>query len=672
LRRASQASGVEYDNLAIVKLLTVFAALFFFCAVCAAQQDWWMREPIRWVQTNLRETDASLDPPRFIGQIADFNANVLLMAMGGISAFYPSKVQYHYVSPAIPKDHDTFGEVLREAHSRGIRVIGRFDLSKAHQDVFDAHPEWFFKQANGQPAPYNGLYQACINGGWYRENSIEILTEALDRYDVDGLFFNMFSNPASDYSGRPLGLCHCDNCKRLFRARFGRDLPERPDADYQAFLHDATATMSETIRKLIKTKRPQAALVGTSPDVTDMVFSESNTAVKRPLPLWPYASSDNVGRARNTYPQKLAINQCMPFIDFPWRFAMVPQPEIRTRLWQNVANGGPVALNMHGTMDQEDRTALEAAKPIYAWLKEHAETFVGQTPEARVLLLGGGGRGFRSTEAAYRGMFRILAEDHIPFGTVDNLDWLGKREADLVVATGEVPQALGPFVRNGGNLLVASSTAPPFDMGKVVKLWKDPDGAYFRIRDKALFPSLKGTDVTFLYGDYLEVAAQGPLTFIPPSMYGPPELVHVDWKDTNAPGLILKQFGKGTVAWLPWNLGALYYQHSSEAHAALVHDLLDHLLPQGRQLKTSAHPLVEFTLMNRGDRHLLHLVNLSGHSQTGYFRPVPMSDIQVEVKGGFRQASALRLGKDLTIARNGAYTRFTVPSLAEYEVVELR
>src|SRR5262249_16321873 len=151
----------------------------------SAQQDWWMREPIRWVQTNLRETDAALDPPRFAGQIADFDANVLLMALGGISAFYPSRVQYHYVSPSIPKGHDTCGEVLSEAHRLGTRVIGRFDLSKAHQDAYNAHPEWFFKKADGQPAIYNGLYQACVNGGWYREKSIEILAEALDRYDVD-------------------------------------------------------------------------------------------------------------------------------------------------------------------------------------------------------------------------------------------------------------------------------------------------------------------------------------------------------------------------------------------------------------------------------------------------------------------------------------------------------
>ncbi len=232
-------------------------------------------------------------------------------------------------------------------------------------------------------------------------------------------------------------------------------------------------------------------------------------------------------RARNTYPQKMAINQCMSFIDYAWRFAMVPQPEIRTRLWQNVANGGAAAINVHGTLEQEDRTALETARPIYRWLKEHEKYFVGQYPEAQVLLLG---RRFSGTEASYRGMFRLLSEEHLPFGAVDDLAWVGKRDVDLVIATGEVPLELETFVRNGGNLLIASTTAPPMDLGKVVKLWKSPDGAYFRVRDKSMFPSLKSTDVMFMYGDYLEVEATGPLTFIPPSMYGPPELVHVDWK----------------------------------------------------------------------------------------------------------------------------------------------
>jgi Hypothetical glycosyl hydrolase 6 len=645
-------------------------------AASSTEPGWWMREPIRWLQTNLRETDAALNPKQFIQDVANFNVNVLMMSAGGITALYPSKVQYEYVSPYLPKGQDTFREVLQEAHAHNIRVVSRWDFSKTRKDVYDAHPDWFFKMADGQPAIYNGLYLACINGGWYREKSIEILTEALDRYDVDGCFFNMFSNPATDYSERPLGLCHCDNCERLYRERFKRSVPETPDADYRSFLHDASVSVSIMIRNLVKSKRPKAALVGTTPEIGDIVYGEANTAVRRPLPLWPYSASDNTNQWRNSYPGKGVVCQGMSFVDYPWRFAVEPQPEIRTRIWQDVANGGAAAFNLHGTIaEQQDRMAIDVAIPAYGWLKEHQDYFVGQTSEARVLLLAPrpGGVGFQISQDAYRGLFRLLTEQHIPFAAVENLDWLGKRDADLVISPGQTPAALEPYVRNGGRLIVASSTAPEFDVCRSIKLWKSPDGAYFRIRNKVLFPSLKETDVVFMYGDYLQVqATNSPITFIPPSMYGPPEFVHIDWKDTDDPGLVMKEMSKGKVAWLPWNIGALYYRHSSEAHSSLMSDLIDNMLPDGRQLTSNAHPLVEITFMRQGDRHLMHFINLSGHSDTAYFNPVPMMNIQVRVKGSFSSARAIRSGQTISIANNAGYAEFTLPALDEYELLELR
>src|SRR5947209_20160302 len=87
-----------------------------------------------------------------------------------------------------------FGEVVREMHARKIRVVGRFDFSKTPKAVFDAHPEWFFRQGNGEPVIYNGLYSTCINGGFYRVQAMKILAEALEKYAVDRLFFTMFGN----------------------------------------------------------------------------------------------------------------------------------------------------------------------------------------------------------------------------------------------------------------------------------------------------------------------------------------------------------------------------------------------------------------------------------------------------------------------------------------------
>ena len=67
----------------------------------------------------------------------------------------------------------------------------------------------------------------------------------------------------------------------------------------------------------------------------------------------------------------------------------------------------------------------------------------------------------------------------------------------------------------------------------------------------------------------------------------------------------MKTVGKGRVAWIPWDAAGLYYRHSLPAHAGLMANLVDHLLPGGRQLVTNAHPLVEMSLMKQGNRTLL-------------------------------------------------------------------
>ena len=95
------------------------------------------------------------------------------------------------------------------------------------------------------------------------------------------------------------------------------------------------------------------------------------------------------------------------------------------------------------------------------------------------------------------------------------------------------------------------------------------------------------------------------------------------------------------------------------------------MLPNGRQIESNAHPLVEITFMRQNNRRLMHFINLSGHADTAYFNPVPMKDIQVRVKGIFRSGRALRAGQTIAIKSDGGYSQFTLPSLEEYELVDL-
>ena len=659
--------------------ITAFAALIvalaiawsWSAAVSLAQQPqsdprWWMREPIRFVQTNLSETDSTVDPLELVNGVADLGANTFLMNMGGIVAQYPTRVDFHYASHFLPAGRDLFGDVLRLAHARRIRVIGRFDLSKTQKPVFDAHPEWFFKRAGGAPAIYNGLYSTCINGNYYRQHALAILSEALDRYEVDGLFFNMFGNPAADYSGVPMGPCQCDACQARYRARFGRGVPPTADADYRTFMADSAREVAASIADLIHRKRPQAAFLTYIKDHTDGIMSESNTAVGRPLPLWPYSAGDNVSRSLGSEPDKIAINLAMSFIDFPWRYAHVARAETQLRLYQNIAHGGPPAVVVAGTMKQQDRQGLLAAKPVFDWHARHEDLYVGQKNGGRVLLLASG------DTASYRGFYRLLTEQHIPFAVSENLRWMeeGSRY-DLVIAPEAPPRDLERYVRDGGRLLVAGTTPPELPIGRVVG--RQRTQGYWRIHDRSGLPSLRDTDLLFIDGDYLEMEplARPILTLIPTAMFGPPEKVWSDKVETRVPGLLFADHGRGRAAYVPWDVGQLYYRHSSEAHAGLLADLIDALLPSGRQLRTDAHPLVEITVMDQPSRKrtLVHLVNGTGHQDTAYFPPVEIRDLRIDLAREVRSARAVQLDRVLPVTTSGRYRTFTVPSFKAYEVI---
>ena len=159
-------------------------------------------EPIRFLQTNLSETDSTVDPAALVAAVARLRRQHLPDEHGRHRRAV-SDARAVPLPERVPAARPRSVRRRRCARrTRGkIRVVGRFDLSKTQKPVFDAHPEWFFRRANGEPAIYNGLYSTCINGDYYREHALTILAEALERYEVDGLFFNMFGNPTADYSG---------------------------------------------------------------------------------------------------------------------------------------------------------------------------------------------------------------------------------------------------------------------------------------------------------------------------------------------------------------------------------------------------------------------------------------------------------------------------------------
>ena len=156
----------------------------------------WYEKPFRLVQTNLREIDAiTLDPEEYVSMIKDFKATAALFNVGGIVANYPSELEFEYVNPNLRED--MVGRVLEGLHAEGIAMMGRFDFSKMNEAFAFKNPDWLYKNLKGEFVNYNGQVHTCVNGHYQQEYSLKILSEALTRYELDGVFFNMKIGRAS-------------------------------------------------------------------------------------------------------------------------------------------------------------------------------------------------------------------------------------------------------------------------------------------------------------------------------------------------------------------------------------------------------------------------------------------------------------------------------------------
>ncbi len=692
--------------------------------------NWWQEGPIRLVQTNLREIDARRDPRQIVREVKSFGANAILFSVGGIVSFYPTRLQFQTPVPYLYREqalqrtplyggpvdrewavHDFVGEAVEEAQALGLRFIARLDLSKCHKHVYESRPEWFFRRPDGMPQVYNGLFSTCVNGGYYQEYAFEIMREILEHYEVDGFFFNMFGYQSHDYSGNYHGLCQCDNCQRRFRELYGERLPLEVDLsspiylDYIEFQRVTADALTRSIAEFIH-QHPGLALVNYQVRFADMVRSESNSAVDRPLPMWQLSASDNVKRVRGTYPDKPSCNTAVYFVDIPYRFASVSPHQTALRLAQDIAHGGDIDLYVLGTLQQEDRQALGAARDIYHFAAEHADLYRDMQSLARTCLLYPG-RSYAysaAAHAAYRGAFRILTEHQVPFDCAHDFaladaggdELLARYDLlilpDAACLSDQQAAAIDAFVERGGRVLATGATGLYTERGRLREVYAldclgaarlkttrpDMRAAYLRVQVREPLSYLPDTDLILLDGPMHFVEPRPgttpSLTLVPPCTYGPPEKVAIDQVESDVAGILWFEYGRGRTAYLPWGIDALYYRHSSSAHDGLYYSVLRALSPQP-QIVVDAGPQLELALFaHRDGGYLINLVNLSGHHGTAFFPPLPMRDLELRVllRTEVYTARSLQLERDLPLAQVEGYTVTHLPALYLFDTIHLR
>ncbi len=651
---------------------------------------WWKR-PYRMVQTNLRQPDALLDPKRLARQTREFGADVLLFNIGGIWAFYPTELKLHARNPYLKGD--VLGKIVEACHAKGVSVVGRFDMSKATRIAYEAHPDWFVHNRDGAPLVYNGTWQACVNGGWYNDYAHQIIRESLGRYKVDGVFFNLFGYRSHDYSGNYHGICVCGNCRRRFRELYDRELPQREDfsdpafRDYLEFKDKTSLQLADEIYRTIKSVNPDVAVTG-SRNRSDLIRMETQRAVDRAQPEWPYQAGEQARWAAAFGRGKTFSSTSANFIDFAWRFVSETGDYQMARFAQQLANGAAFDYYLLGTFDQDDTKAFPQVQALYQWHAANAAHYRGLRSVARVGLYhsfknatyAGATRTKSVGEKCFRGAYRALVEARIPFDLVcdehvgtalDEVALLDRYDAILapnVACMSDTEAAcLDAYVAAGGVLLATGETgfygprgearATPaltcLPIGEVGLVRDDMRGSYFKIRSGEL--DLPGTTLLYLDGFYVYTTTREGATplleLIPPQRFGPPELCFPE-VSSELSGALSQSSGEGRAIYLPWLPEFLYYRDSLPDHRHLITQLLARETPPQPCVLRGDGP-VELTIHEQDGtgRTLVHLVNFSGQRNNLYETPVAIHGLRLGMHGSsnrwrrrVRWSPALTLG----------------------------
>ena len=668
--------------------------------------SWWNRAPYRLVQTNLREIDATMDTDAYVESIVDASANIVLLNVGGIVANYPTRLPYQYRNPYMKGD--LVGTLIQKLHDKGIKVIGRFDFSKLNETLAARKPEWLYVGTDGGHVNYNGQVHTCINGGYQQEYSREILKEAISTYALDGVFFNMIGYTTSDYSGVYHGICQCGSCKKRFYDSTGNTLPVRADMndpvfrEYNAFKRTTADKLFREIGQHIKNLDPKL-MINTYADAgVDMIASESSASVGRELE-WNYSATDNVKRILGSYKDRSPGNLLIYFQDIGFRHIGTSPNLAKVWMLENMLHGAPLGFVVIGTLvNYEDRIFLPTLNDLYGFHKSNEKLFTNLRSVSNVGLIRGSGD-------EYRGMIKLLTEEHIMFDIIEPSavgtertpravqDYAALILPDLESMDDRLIRIIDDYVRNGGRILTTGATSTRDASGKLlgrirlqslgVRADYEPfpraRSTYLKVsaHDKRRFGEKAFQDFTIMmmYSDFLKCtpsgnASEGLLKLLPETMFGPPEKCYFTADEiTDVPGVIVSVFGKGSSVFVPWKLGAQYHAKGNYMHRALFMGALQRVLEVDPIITTDASSLVEMSHMaNRnGAFEWIGMINHAGQVGGSYREPVPVHDIFIRFKPlkPVKEIRLMRSGKALDFAERNGWVECTVPRLEDFEMV---
>lgn len=670
---------------------------------------WWKRNNLRVIQTNLPAYEAAtLNPDSLLQDLENFSANTLLINAGGIMAFYPTELDFHYRNPFL-KNNNMLADVVRKCHEKGIKVIVRFDFSRIQESIFKAHPDWCYISPKGERIINTDMYVVSINAPYVQDKAFKIIEEVIDKFPVDGIFLNMpgyqVNNP---YEGKYHGIDQNEYDKKRFAEYTnGQALPteeNKADPLFQKYLEFKKFTVedwSKRLNTLVKSKNSNLAVCTYFDKYVDIIRHESQSSTV--LPYWPYTASDNVGNAVNSYPDHIISNASIQQISFQSRYNAVEPEEVRIRLYENITNGSGLDISMMGDMQNyEDERNYDVIKTVYAHHKKHEQYFGKYKSVAKIAVIAPGSWPSGPTMQEYRGIVLMLKEAHIPFdiiedAQIENLEekvkkykliilpeitYLSKKSIDIIKEASA----------NGTNLIATNKaffdtpeTLMDLFGAKIVTLDNDGAGNYLNPENKTIFKHFTKQKMLFwkfnlgLYD--FKNADQTLLPVLAKGRPGPPEIIG-GHDPIGSFALGIKNHPKSKDVLMPVNIGRLYYMHGYEEHKNIMLDVINYIYPEAAQtIQTDAPARVEtilqkysknisgVNLASKENGMILHLINLTGFSGNTYFPPLPIYQIKFKVKSDFKPTKVFSMtsGKPVIHTWKAGFLEFKVDKLEAFD-----
>jgi len=689
----------------------------------------WYDRPMRWAQLTLVEDDpGKFDPAFWLEYFHRTHSDAACLSAGGCVAYYPTKIPMHYRSKFLG-DRDSFGDLVAGCRKLGMNVIARTDPHAAHQDVYDAHPDWIAVDAEGRKRKHWAdpeLWVTCALGPYNFDFMTEVTREIVRMYNVDGIFSNRWAGS---------GMCYCEHCRDNFKQYSGLDLPRTANPQdparrqyimwHQARLFELWRLWDSEIKKI----NPNASYIpnaggGALSDLDMKTIGElaptlfADRQARRGV-MPPWSSGKNGKEYGATMGRKAIAGIFSMGLEEPYRWKDSVQNRDEIRLWvvDGIAhNLRPWFTKFNGKII--DGRWLNAVEDVYGWHYRNERYLRNEKSLARVAMaysqqtamFYGGEQARAKVEDHALGFYQALVEGRVPFDMVHD----GLLDADHIdryrtlilpniaaLSTKQCGQ-LTEFVQRGGSIVATYETslydewgvrrddfglAPLFGASFEGRVDHDVHNSYLNI-DKdpttgRYHPLVSGLEdanrivngVNWVHAKPASELRYAPLTLVPSYPDLPMEEVFPRVPHTNIPGVYAREFGRGRVVYFPFDLDRTFWEVLASDHGQLIRNAVAWATNEPQPLTVEGRGVIDVSLWMQKDSMTAHLVNLTNPMMMkGPIReviPAPPQTVAIRVPEGrsVRRVQLLVSGKTAGIKQDANVIRLQIPSIELHEVV---